>query len=143
MNWPFSIPKVAHGRVVQAIASAEEKTSGEIRVVVARHKTKDAVAAAQAYFNRFKMADSPLRNGILILVAPRSRNFAVIGDSGVHERCGDAFWASLTEAMGGYFRRGDFTDGIVHGVERAGELLAKTFPKSTGDATPGREAPRG
>ena len=138
MNWPFSIPRVAHGRVVEAIASAEARTSGEIRVVVARHKTKDAVAAAQAYFNRFKMANSPQRNGILILVAPRSRKFAVIGDSAVHEKCGDAFWASLTEAMGGYFRSGDFTDGIVHGVERAGELLAKTFPRAPGDAGPDR-----
>jgi uncharacterized membrane protein len=136
MNWPFSIPKVAHGRVVDAIAAAEAKTSGEIRVVVARHKSKDPVAAAQAYFNKFKMADSPLRNGILILVAPRSRNFAVIGDLGVHEKCGDAFWASLAEAMGGYFRGGQFTEGIVHGVERAGELLAKTFPRSPNDKPP-------
>jgi uncharacterized membrane protein len=136
MNWPFSIPKVAHGRVVAAIAAAEAKTSGEIRVVVARHKSKDPVAAAQAYFNRFKMAQSPLRNGILILVAPRSRNFAVIGDLGVHEKCGDGFWASLAEAMGGYFQCGEFTEGIVHGVERAGELLANTFPRSANDKPP-------
>jgi uncharacterized membrane protein len=130
MNWPFSIPKVAHGRVVDAIAAAETKTSGEIRVVVARHTSKDPVADAQAYFNRFKMANSPERNGILILVAPRSKNFAVIGDSGVHDKCGDAFWESLTEAMVDYFRVGDFTGGIVHGVERAGELLGKHFPRS-------------
>jgi uncharacterized membrane protein len=136
MNWPFSIPKVAHGRVVDAIAAAETRTSGEIRVVVARHKSKDPVVAAQAYFKRFRMADSPHRNGILVFVAPRSKNYAVIGDSGVHEKCGNAFWTSLAAAMGDYFRRGDFTDGIVHGVERAGELLAKTFPRSPNDPPP-------
>jgi uncharacterized membrane protein len=140
MNWPFSIPKVDHGRVVDAIAAAETRTSGEIRVVVARHKSKDPVADAQTYFNKFKMANSPERNGILILVAPRSKNFAVIGDSGVHEKCGDAFWVSLTEAMVDYFKVGDFTGGIVHGVERAGELLGRHFPRSP-DAAPPR-APR-
>jgi uncharacterized membrane protein len=136
MNWPFSLPKGAHGRVVQAILAAEARTSGQIRVVVARHKAKEPVAAAQAYFNRFKMANSPLRNGILIFVAPRSRNFAVIGDSGVHEKCGEAFWGILAEAMGERFKRGEFTDGIVHGVERAGDLLATTFPRPAGEAPP-------
>ena len=29
---------------------------------------------------------------ILIFVAPRAQKFAVIGDSGIHERCGDQFW---------------------------------------------------
>ena len=57
-----------------------------------------------------------------------ARNFAVIGDRGVHERCGDSFWTELTGAMVGYFKRGEFTEGVVHGVERAGALLAAHFP---------------
>jgi len=139
MSWSLFPPKVDHGRVVAAIRAAEAGTSGEIRVVIARHKADDPVAAAQAYFNSTGMAKSPHRNGILIFVAPRSRRFAVIGDSAVHEKCGDAFWTSLTEAMSDHFRRGKFTDGLVHGIERAGELLAKTFPRSKGD--PAARAP--
>jgi uncharacterized membrane protein len=134
MSWNFFMPRIAHKRVVAAIRAAEAGTSGEIRVLVARHKAADPVAAAQAYFNRLGMGKSPHRNGVLIFVAPRSRRFAVIGDKGVHEKCGDAFWTGLAEAMGERFRRGEFTDGLVHGVERAGELLAKTFPRSQGDA---------
>jgi uncharacterized membrane protein len=96
------------------------------------------VATAQDYFNKAGMANSPQRNGVMIFVAPRSRNFAVIGDSAVHEKCGDAFWTSLAKTMGEYFKAGQFTEGVVHGVERAGELLAKTFPRSAADtpATP-------
>jgi uncharacterized membrane protein len=131
-------PKIDHDRVVAAIAAAERLTSGEIRVTIARHEVENPVAAAQAYFNKMGMADSPHRNGILIFVAPDSRKFAVIGDSAVHEKCGDAFWASLTEAMAGHFRAGDFTSGLVHGIERAGELLAKTFPRSKGDPAAGK-----
>jgi uncharacterized membrane protein len=134
MSWNFLMPKIAHKRVLAAIRSAELKTSGEIRVLVARHKTSDPVAAAQAYFNQLGMAKSPHRNGVLIFLAPRSRHFAVIGDKAVHEKCGDAFWADLARAMGDRFRRGEFTDGLVHGIERAGELLAKTFPRSPDDA---------
>jgi uncharacterized membrane protein len=91
------------------------------------------VASAQDYFNKTGMAQSAHRNGVLIFVAPRSRNFAIIGDSAVHAKCGDAFWASLAQTMGEHFKAGRFTDGVVHGVERAGELLARHFPRSAAD----------
>jgi len=136
MSWPLFMPRIAHKRVLAAIRAAELKTSGEIRVLVARHRTADPVAAAQAYFHRLGMAKSPHRNGVLIFLAPRSRRFAVIGDKGVHEKCGDSFWAGLAETMSERFRRGDFTDGLVHGIERAGELLATTFPRTIEDAPP-------
>lgn len=129
MSWLYPIPKVSHERVVAAIRDAEAKTSGEIRVVVARHKASDSIAEAQAYFKKFGMAKAPARNGILIFVAPRSRNFAVIGDTGIHEKCGDTAWASIASAMGERFKVGQFTDGIVHGIQRAGELLAESFPR--------------
>jgi uncharacterized membrane protein len=129
MSWLYPIPKVSHERVVAAIRDAEARTSGEIRVVVARHKATDPVAEAQAYFKKFGMAKARDRNGILVFVAPRSRNFAVVGDTGIHEKCGDAAWAGIASAMGERFKAGEFTDGIVHGVQRAGELLAESFPR--------------
>jgi uncharacterized membrane protein len=136
MRWPWSIPKLDHARVVAAIGAAERLTSGEIRVLIARHKAADPVASAQGQFGRLGLANSPQRNGVLIFVAPRSRSFAVIGDQGVHARCGDAFWAELAAAMSVHFRRGDFTEGLVHGIERAGELLAAHFPRSPDDGPP-------
>jgi uncharacterized membrane protein len=129
MSWLYPIPKVAHERVVAAIRDAEAKTSGEIRVVVARHKASDPIVMAQTYFKKFGMAKAPDRNGVLIFVAPRSRNFAVIGDTGIHEKCGEDAWATIAGSMGERFRAGDFTEGIVHGIERAGELLAMSFPR--------------
>jgi uncharacterized membrane protein len=137
MSWSLFTPRIAHKRVVEAIRRAEETTSGEIRVLIARHKAADPVAAAQSYFNRLGMANSAHRNGVLIFVAPKSRSFAVIGDSGVHERCGDAFWADLAKTMGDHFRRGQLTDGLVHAIEHAGKLLAGTFPRSKDDRPAG------
>jgi uncharacterized membrane protein len=129
----FSVPDIDHARVVAAIVTAEKKTSGELRVLLARHKAPDAVAAARRHFERLGMTHTKHRNGVLIFLAPRSRTFAVIGDTSVHEKCGDVFWRELAGAMSEYFKRGDFTAGLVHGIERAGALLAGHFPSAAGD----------
>ena len=135
MRWIFASPlRVDHGRIVAAIGEAERATSGQIRVLVARHSTRHPVAAAQRHFTRLGMEKTRHRNGVLVFVAPRSRNFAVIGDRAVHEKCGDLFWTELVAAMGAYFRKGEFTEGLVHGIERAGRLLAEHFPAEPGGA---------
>lgn len=126
-------PDIDHERVVAAIQAAELRTSGEVRVLLARQPAPDPVATAKKHFERLGMTQTKERNGVLIFLAPRSRNFAVIGDSGVHEKCGDAFWEELAAAMAEHFRHGNFTEGLVHGVERAGELLAEHFPRQPDD----------
>jgi uncharacterized membrane protein len=120
-------------RVLAAIRDAEQLTSGEIRVLLARHAASDPVAAAQKHFQRLRMTHTKHRNAVLIFVAPKSRTFAVIGDAGVHEKCGDAFWRELAAAMETQFRAGDFTGGLVHGIARAGALLAEHFPREPDD----------
>lgn len=124
---------INHGAVVSAIRAAEGQTSGEIRVVVARGKIDDAMSAAKRHFERLGMTKTAARNGVLIFVAPSSRAFAVIGDRGVHEKCGDAFWRELADAMAERFQHGEFTAGLVHGIERAGTVLAQHFPAQPDD----------
>ncbi len=128
-----SLPAIDHSRIVAAIHAAEQRTSGELRVVISKETTTDALAAAQQHFNRLGMAKTAARNGVLIFVAPNSRAFAVIGDAGVHEKCGEAFWRELADAMTEHFRRGEFENGIILGLERAGSLLAMHFPRSPDD----------
>ncbi|MGA2445252.1 MAG: hypothetical protein ABSG50_07480, partial [Opitutaceae bacterium] len=48
-------------------------------------------------------------------------------------QCGDDFWRELADTMTGYFKRGDYTDGLVHGISRAGQLLATHFPRVPDD----------
>jgi uncharacterized membrane protein len=118
-----------HEDIVAAIHQAEKQTSGQIRVVVSHKHVETPVAEAQREFVRLGMDKSPQRNGVLIFVAPRAHKFAVIGDQAVHEKCGDEFWRKLAEAMTDYFRKSQFTVGIIHGVQQAGKLLAEHFPK--------------
>jgi uncharacterized membrane protein len=51
----------------------------------------------------------------------------------VHDKCGDPFWRLLTAAMALHFKRGEFTEGLVHGIEKAGALLAEHFPRNPDD----------
>ena len=120
-------------KLVAAIADAETKTSGEIRVFLSRKSPDDAVVAAQRAFDQLGMAKTAERNGVLIFVAPKARKFAVIGDAGVHQHCGPEFWTALAAEMSGHFRQGEFTNGLLHGIRKAGELLARHFPHRADD----------
>ncbi len=126
--------KLEHDAIVKAIGDAEKKVRGEIRVFVTRKEPEDAVAAAHKQFALLKMDRTTERNGVLIFVAPRVRKFAIIGDREVHAKCGDAFWREVADQMSRRFREGDFTEGLVHGISRAGQLLATHFPRRPGDA---------
>jgi len=127
------LSQIAHDEIVTAIREAEKMTSGEIRVFVSHKTIEHALRAAQRHFVRLKMDRTGERNAVLIFVAPATCQFAVVGDVGVHTRCGDAFWQELAGEMSGHFRRSDFTRGLVHGIRKAGELLARHFPHSPDD----------
>lgn len=115
-------------KIVAAIRNAEKHTTGEIRVFVSRHEPEDAIVAAQKQFSRLGMNKTADRNAVLIYIAPRVRKFAVIGDTAVHERCGQPFWDAVASEMTGHFKGSNFTDGVLHAVHKAGEILSKHFP---------------
>jgi uncharacterized membrane protein len=117
-----------------AIKAAEAKSTGEIRVHVHHGKVGDAQHAAARRFEELGMTATKDRSGVLIYVAPESRSFAIIGDRGIHEKCGLPFWTDVAGAMERHFRDGHFTDGIVHGIEKAGTELARHFSRTPGQA---------
>lgn len=133
MNTKQFLNQLENDAIVAAIKEAEGKTSGEIRVFITRLKPDDPIAAAQSQFERLGMQKTKDRNGVLIFVAPLAQRFAVIGDAGVHARCGEAFWRQTADEITGFFKRGEFTLGIVHGVRKAGDLLAQHFPRQSDD----------
>ena len=127
------IEQLQNDRIVAAVREAESKTSGEIRVFISRKETSDPLAAAQAEFNRMGMTNTAERNGVLIFVAPRSQKFAILGDKGIHERCGEEFWSQVAEQMAAHFRKSEFTEGIVCAIQKAGTLLTEHFPRRADD----------
>jgi len=120
--------QVDSDRIVQAIARAESGTSGEIRVHVTRNEPADIEKSARERFDKLGMTQTREHNGVLFYIAPRVRKFQILGDQGVHEKCGYDFWKSTADAMSEAFRKGDFTGGLVAGIDRIGEVLKSHFP---------------
>ena len=125
--------KLDSKRIVDAIGRAEAGTSGEIRVHVTRHEPKDIEARARQRFEALHMTKTADRNGVLFYIAPRIQKFQILGDTGVHEKCGDGFWKETAEQLSEAFRRGDFTGGLVAGIEKIGQVLKEHFPHREDD----------
>jgi len=120
--------KIDHDKVVAAIAAAEKLTSGEIRVWISQQKITDAVEAAQKRFLKLGMDKTPERNAVMIFVAPHTQVFAVIGDSGVHEKCGDAFWTTVSSQLSTDLKNASVTEAMINAIRKIGGLLAEHFP---------------
>ncbi|SRR6266404_4005730 len=123
-------------RVVNAIAAAEEKSSGEIRVFVSRQRPstgQETLALAQETFTRLGMTKTKYRNAVLLFFAPLTQQFAIVGDAGIHERCGGTFWNEVSAVMSELLKQGQFTAAVVAGIEKAGAALARHFPRDPDD----------
>jgi uncharacterized membrane protein len=128
------LSKLEHDRIIQAIREAESRTSGEIRVLIQRGKLKsDPFVAAQRKFYRLGMHNTRERNAVLIFVAPRVHKFAVVGDSAIHEKCGDEFWQRVVERMRAHFQNEKFSDALIEAVKEIGSVLAGHFPQAFRD----------
>lgn len=111
-----------------ATRDAESGTTGEIRVSILKRVSGPLAVVAETTAKQLGMQNTPNRNGVLILVDPAKRRFIVWGDKAIHDKVGQSFWTETADAISGRFRRGDFTGGLVHGVEQVGRQLAAHFP---------------
>ncbi len=115
-----------------AIREAERSTTGEIRVAVLPRVRGGLEKAVVHAAERLGMTRTKERNGVLILVDPAHHAFLVWGDTAIHSRVGEAFWKDVAAAIEERFRAGDFTGGLVRGIETAGRELAGHFPCGPG-----------
>ena len=122
-------------RVTDAIRAAEGKTSGEIRVFVSSRRLRgaDVTRRAAEEFEKLGMTKTSERNGILFYFVPEDRRFAVIGDAGIHEKCGPDFWSEIASAVRARLVSGEFTEAVVEGIRLAGTSLMRHFPIIPGD----------
>lgn len=120
-------------RVKAAIAAAEKRTSGEVRVHLDDAIEEDVLDHAAFVFQELGMHRTKDRNGVLIYVSVPSHRVAVIGDSGIHERLPDGYWNEVLGVVLEHFRAQRFCDGLCAGVERLGRQLEAHFPYERGD----------
>lgn len=117
--------------IADAIHFAELGTTGKVRVFVSgrRLRKDDIMRRAAARFEKLGMTNSTERHGILLYFVPLDCRFAIFGDRGIHERCGDVYWKQLSTRIGECLQREEFTEAVVHAVREIGKLLGLHFPR--------------
>ena len=119
--------------VVAEISAAERTTSGEIRIYISSKKIDDALDRATQRFQKLGMHQTRERNGVLLYFAPKAQKFAILGDVGIHEKCGQDFWDEVAGEIRGHLREQHFTEAVVTAVRKVGRLLAQHFPSASDD----------
>ena len=119
--------------VRRAVALAEAGSSAEIRVHLDHKCPGDPMARAVAVFERLGMHRTTERHGVLIYVAVTDRKLAVIGDQGIHERVGEAYWRRLVADVIAHFREERPRDGFLHAVRDVAAALRQHFPRRPDD----------
>lgn len=114
--------------IVKAIRVAEKNTSGEIRVHIESNPQKDLMSRAKEVFCLLKMEKTEQRNGVLIYVAVSSKQFAILGDEGIHTKVTDDFWNAEKQLAFFYFSKEKYKQGLVEVIKKVGEKLKEYFP---------------
>ena len=136
MKTKHFVAALEHPKITAAITDAERLSSGQIRVFVTHHAVDDVLGSARERFATLGMEKTAARNAVLVFLAPESRKFAVVGDQGIHERCGgDDYWQKVVgETMRPRLRESRYTEAIVAAIGEVGKVLAQHFPPDPGGA---------
>lgn len=120
--------------IEQAIGTLEQQTSAELRVYIERHtQNMPVLDRTLQVFNKLEMDKTQARNSVLIYIAHRDHQCAVIGDIGIHCFVGNEFWQQTTESMIAQFKQGRYTDGVVQAIHRIAKELATHYPAHPDD----------
>ncbi len=119
--------------IVLAIRAAEKNTSGELRVHLSPNIKQNIMDDGLHYFEKLKMHKTNQRNGVLIFIAYKTKQFCIIGDEGINKVVPPNFWDSIKNEMQLLFTEGKLVEGIRLGLSKAGEQLKAYFPLEKND----------
>ena len=119
--------------VSAAINTFEGRTSGEIVISFNTTSRNQPYKTAKRIFEKAKLHKTKERNATLIVLFLSEQKFAVYGDVGIHEKVPADFWEATVDEMRTQFAQGNMREGLLAGIQKLGENLAKYFPVSEDD----------
>ena len=124
-----------------AIAAGETRHRGELRFVAegslplaALWHELSARERAVELFAALRVWDTAENSGILIYVQLVEHRVEILADRGIAARVPQAEWDAICRDMESSFRKGEWRQGALQAVSRAGALLASRLP--AGDSNP-------
>ena len=121
--------------IEQAVAESETRHSGELRFaietaldvpsllrgVTARERAIDAFALLRIW-------DTAASNGVLIYLLLAEHDIEIVADRGFSGKIDAGQWQQVCDEMRDAFHRGEFEQGALRGIERAGALISLHYP---------------
>jgi uncharacterized membrane protein len=127
------LTKEEEEEIISAIRTAEKNTSGEIRIHMESSTKKVHYERALEVFQLLEMHNTKDANAVLIYVAVDDKKFVIYGDTGINNVVPKDFWDTTKDVMQNHFKTGNFKQGLVDGILKAGEELRDHFPYQKDD----------
>jgi uncharacterized membrane protein len=129
-------PKQVLDLIEQAIKAGEATTSGQVRFVVEGaldgrplFSNQSARDRALDIFSHLRIWDTPHNNGVLIYLLLADRDVEIVADRGIDAKVGSAVWQKICAGMEADFRVGNFSGGVIKGIQAVSRELATHFPR--------------
>lgn len=114
--------------IEDAIKEAEKATSGEIRLHVENHCSKNVLDRASELFSSLEMQKTKERNGVLFYLALKDKQFAIIGDVGINRKMKDHYWGEIKEHLVSRFKNEEYILGLKEAILMTGIQMKDFFP---------------
>jgi len=114
--------------LVEAIQSAEDHSTGEIRVHIDSSTEDHSAETAFKVFKELSMDATTERNAVLFHVNFGQKYLTIIGDKGIHEKVKQAYWDHLHDFITSEFAKGNYYKALKSTILETGLELKKHFP---------------
>lgn len=114
--------------LVEAIQTAEDHSTGEIRIHIDSNTEGNNAEIAFEVFRRLCKDQTVEKNAVLFHVNFEQKYLTIIGDEGIHAKVNQTFWDQMHDQITTQFSKGNFHDGLKNAVLETGVELKKYFP---------------
>ena len=126
--------------IERAVAAGEKTHRGQVRFVVeAELSTGQLWAGITArqraidVFSLLRVWDTEENTGVMVYVLLADRKVEIVADRGIHRQVGDERWRAICKEIELCYRKDDFLNGSVNGIEKISAELAHCFPARGGE----------
>ena len=114
--------------LVEAIQTAEDHSTGEIRIHIDSNTEGNNAEIAFEVFRRLCKDQTVEKNAVLFHVNFEQKYLTIIGDKGIHEKVHQKFWNDLHDKITSAFSQGQYFEGLRDAILETGLELKKFFP---------------